>query len=102
MPVLAFETVVFDGAAKCVEQPALTPLKYDSIRFATVGDHNQLPPKVLSQTASNFRYEQSLFVWLQKNFQSLVHQPVSHSPHICQFSSANKKFHDTLLVAMTE
>ncbi|KAK9466782.1 SEN1 N terminal-domain-containing protein [Lipomyces arxii] len=70
---LTFETVIIDEAAQCVEISALIPLKYGCVRCAMVGDPNQLPPTVLSQTASKFNYEQSLFVRVQKNFPSAVH-----------------------------
>ncbi|KAK9461751.1 SEN1 N terminal-domain-containing protein [Lipomyces oligophaga] len=70
---LTFETVIVDEAAQCVELSALIPLKYGCLRCAMVGDPNQLPPTVLSQTAAKFLYEQSLFVRMQKNFPSSVH-----------------------------
>ncbi|KAK9245935.1 SEN1 N terminal-domain-containing protein [Lipomyces tetrasporus] len=96
---MTFETVIIDEAAQCVELSALIPLKYGCIRCAMVGDPNQLPPTVLSQTASKFQYEQSLFVRMQKNFPSSVHllsiQYRMH-PQISQFPSA--QFYDSLLI----
>ncbi|KAK9239547.1 SEN1 N terminal-domain-containing protein [Lipomyces kononenkoae] len=96
---MTFETVIIDEAAQCVELSALIPLKYGCIRCAMVGDPNQLPPTVLSQTASKFRYEQSLFVRMQRNFPSSVHllsiQYRMH-PQISQFPSA--QFYDSRLI----
>ncbi|KAK9495534.1 SEN1 N terminal-domain-containing protein [Lipomyces doorenjongii] len=96
---MTFETVIIDEAAQCVELSALIPLKYGCIRCAMVGDPNQLPPTVLSQTASKFQYEQSLFVRMQRNFPSSVHllsiQYRMH-PQISQFPSA--QFYDSRLI----
>ncbi|KAK9478537.1 SEN1 N terminal-domain-containing protein, partial [Lipomyces japonicus] len=96
---MTFETVIIDEAAQCVELSALIPLKYGCTRCAMVGDPNQLPPTVLSQTASRFQYEQSLFVRMQTNFPSSVHllsiQYRMH-PDISKFPSA--QFYDSRLI----
>ncbi|KAK9449021.1 SEN1 N terminal-domain-containing protein [Limtongia smithiae] len=96
---MVFETVIIDEAAQCVELSALIPLKYGCTRCAMVGDPNQLPPTVLSQTASKYRYEQSLFVRIQKNNPSAVNllsiQYRMH-PQISLFPSA--QFYDSKLI----
>lgn len=68
-----FETVIIDEAAQCIELSALIPLKYGCSKCVLVGDPKQLPPTVLSKMASQFQYEQSLFVRMQKNFPQHVH-----------------------------
>ncbi|KAK9470014.1 SEN1 N terminal-domain-containing protein [Dipodascopsis tothii] len=70
---LTFGSVVIDEAAQCIELSALIPLKYGCTKCIMVGDPNQLPPTVLSQAASKFLYEQSLFVRMQKNHPGSVH-----------------------------
>lgn len=70
---LKFETVIIDEAAQCVELSCLVPLKYGCRQCIMVGDPNQLPPTVLSQTAQNLNYEQSLFVRMFKRDQSRVY-----------------------------
>ncbi|MCJ1448723.1 MAG: DEAD-box type RNA helicase [Stictis urceolatum] len=68
-----FETVVVDEAAQCIELSALIPLKYGCSKCIMVGDPKQLPPTVLSRDAARFRYEQSLFVRMQKHQPKDVH-----------------------------
>ncbi|KAJ1924603.1 DEAD-box type RNA helicase [Tieghemiomyces parasiticus] len=63
----AFETVIIDEAAQSVELSCLIPLQYRCRRCILVGDPNQLPPTVISPEASNYLYNQSLFVRLQKS-----------------------------------
>ncbi|KAK9455857.1 SEN1 N terminal-domain-containing protein [Dipodascopsis uninucleata] len=96
---MTFDTVIIDEAAQCVELSALIPLKYGAKKCAMVGDPNQLPPTVLSPTASKYKYEQSLFVRMQKNFPSSVHllsiQYRMH-PEISKFPSA--QFYDRKLI----
>ncbi|KAJ6087960.1 hypothetical protein N7467_006874 [Penicillium canescens] len=68
-----FETVIIDEAAQCIELSALIPLKYGCSKCVLVGDPKQLPPTVLSKMASQFQYEQSLFVRMQQNHPRDVH-----------------------------
>ncbi|KAJ5092627.1 hypothetical protein NUU61_007497 [Penicillium alfredii] len=68
-----FETVIIDEAAQCIELSALIPLKYGCSKCVLVGDPKQLPPTVLSKMASQYQYEQSLFVRMQKNHPQDVH-----------------------------
>ncbi|KAJ2816813.1 DEAD-box type RNA helicase, partial [Coemansia furcata] len=67
-----FDTVIIDEAAQSVELSCLIPLKYGCERCILVGDPNQLPPTVLSQTAAQFMYNQSMFVRIQKGSPNLV------------------------------
>ncbi|KAI7863339.1 P-loop containing nucleoside triphosphate hydrolase protein [Spinellus fusiger] len=62
---VTFDTVIVDEAAQSIEISTLIPLKYDCRRCVLVGDPNQLPPTVLSQLASKYNYEQSLFMRLE-------------------------------------
>ncbi|AAS52799.2 AER115Wp [Eremothecium gossypii ATCC 10895] len=62
-----FDTVIVDEACQCTELSSIIPLRYGGKRCIMVGDPNQLPPTVLSGAASNFKYNQSLFVRMEKN-----------------------------------
>ncbi|KAF9970524.1 DEAD-box type RNA helicase [Actinomortierella ambigua] len=68
-----FETVIIDEAAQAVEISSLIPLKYNCKRCILVGDPNQLPPTVISQLATKYDYNQSLFVRIQNNSPSSVY-----------------------------
>ncbi|CCH62152.1 hypothetical protein TBLA_0G02100 [Henningerozyma blattae CBS 6284] len=62
-----FDTVIIDEACQCTELSSIIPLRYGGKRCIMVGDPNQLPPTVLSGAASDFNYNQSLFVRMEKN-----------------------------------
>ncbi|KAG0197395.1 DEAD-box type RNA helicase [Mortierella sp. GBA30] len=68
-----FETVIIDEAAQSVEISSLIPLKYGCKRCILVGDPNQLPPTVISQLATKYAYNQSLFVRIQGLAPTSVH-----------------------------
>jgi hypothetical protein len=70
---IQFSTVIIDEAAQAIELNTLIPLKYNASRIILVGDPNQLPPTVLSQIATDYSYEQSLFVRFQSCFPSAIH-----------------------------
>ncbi|CAG8644296.1 613_t:CDS:2, partial [Funneliformis caledonium] len=70
---MQFSTVIVDEAAQAIELNTLIPLKYNANRIILVGDPNQLPPTVLSQIATNYLYEQSLFVRFQRCFPEAIH-----------------------------
>lgn len=70
---LDFEMVIIDEAAQSIELSSLIPLKFRCQRCIMVGDPQQLPPTVLSQEACKYRYNQSLFVRLQKHRPDAVH-----------------------------
>jgi hypothetical protein len=58
---LSFSWVIIDEAAQCVELDTLIPLKYNCTKCVLVGDPQQLPATILSDTAKRFNYDQSLF-----------------------------------------
>ncbi|KAJ7095873.1 SEN1 N terminal-domain-containing protein [Mycena belliarum] len=70
---LEIEMVIIDEASQATELSALIPLKYQPRHSILVGDPQQLPPTVLSQEASRFRYNESLFVRLQKSSPNSMH-----------------------------
>ncbi|CAI2170417.1 1129_t:CDS:2 [Funneliformis geosporum] len=70
---IQFSTVIVDEAAQAIELNTLIPLKYNANRIILVGDPNQLPPTVLSQIATTYLYEQSLFVRFQRCFPEAIH-----------------------------
>lgn len=88
---MKFDQVIIDEACQCVELSAMIPLRYGCKRCIMVGDPNQLPPTVLSQKAASFRYEESLFVRMQRNNPESVYlldvQYRMH-PDISKFPSA--------------
>ncbi|KAH7037379.1 SEN1 N terminal-domain-containing protein [Microdochium trichocladiopsis] len=94
-----FETVIIDEAAQCVELSALIPLKYGCTKCILVGDPKQLPPTVLSQSAAQYGYDQSLFVRMQRRSPKDIHlldtQYRMH-PEISKFPS--QEFYERKLV----
>lgn len=59
---------IMDEASQCVEPEALIPLKFGFTKLVMVGDPAQLPATVLSRTAKEHDYHQSLFKRLFKTF----------------------------------
>ena len=47
-----FTCCIVDEAGQCTEPEALIPLEYGVRKLVLVGDHNQLPPTVMSQVRS--------------------------------------------------
>ncbi|KAJ1510319.1 DEAD-box type RNA helicase, partial [Coelomomyces lativittatus] len=72
LPKDAFDIVIIDEAAQCVELSALIPLKFGVKKCIFVGDPNQLPPTVFSLHAKDYFYEKSLFVRIQENREQSV------------------------------
>ncbi|KAG8858629.1 DEAD-box type RNA helicase [Serendipita sp. 411] len=70
---LDFDLVIIDEAAQAIELSSLIPLKFSSNHCVMVGDPQQLPPTVISQTATKHGYNQSLFVRLQKALPDRIH-----------------------------
>ncbi|SMN21961.1 similar to Saccharomyces cerevisiae YLR430W SEN1 Presumed helicase required for RNA polymerase II transcription termination and processing of RNAs [Maudiozyma saulgeensis] len=86
---IKFDTVIIDEACQCTELSSIIPLRYGGKRCIMVGDPNQLPPTVLSGAASNFKYNQSLFVRMEKNttpyllnVQYRMHPDISRFPSL--------------------
>ncbi|KAM6494154.1 SEN1 N terminal domain containing protein [Amanita muscaria] len=95
-----FDTIVIDEAAQAIEISSLIPLRYKCRRCIMVGDPQQLPPTVISQDAGRYRYNQSLFVRLQKqrpeavqllSIQYRMHPEISCLPSQLFYQ---KKLHD--------
>lgn len=88
---MKFDQVIIDEACQCVELSAIIPLRYGCKKCIMVGDPNQLPPTVLSQAAASYKYEESLFVRMQRNNPNSVYlldvQYRMH-PAISEFPSA--------------
>lgn len=96
---MSCDTVIIDEACQCTELSAIIPLRYGFERCIMVGDPNQLPPTVLSQTAASFNYDQSLFVRMQKNHPEsiyLLNVQYRMHPHISEFPS--EEFYNSRLV----
>ncbi|QBM87298.1 senataxin [Metschnikowia aff. pulcherrima] len=88
---MKFDQVIIDEACQCVELSAIIPLRYGCKKCVMVGDPNQLPPTVLSQKAASYKYEESLFVRMQKNnLDSIYLLDVQYRmhPEISRFPSA--------------
>ncbi|KAI0269828.1 SEN1 N terminal-domain-containing protein [Gloeopeniophorella convolvens] len=73
LETLEFDMIIIDEAAQAIELSSLIPLKYNVARCIMVGDPQQLPPTVISQEATRYLYNQSLFVRLQKLHPEAVH-----------------------------
>lgn len=70
---IKFDQVIVDEACQCVELSAIIPLRYGCKKCVMVGDPNQLPPTVLSQKAASLKYEESLFVRMQRKHPESVY-----------------------------
>ncbi|KAI0304428.1 SEN1 N terminal-domain-containing protein [Multifurca ochricompacta] len=73
LEALEFDMIIIDEAVQAIELSSLIPLKYNVARCVMVGDPQQLPPTVISQEATKYFYNQSLFVRLQKLHPDAVH-----------------------------
>ncbi|SCV02658.1 LAMI_0H01640g1_1 [Lachancea mirantina] len=93
-----FDTVIIDEACQCTELSSIIPLRYGGRRCIMVGDPNQLPPTVLSGAASKFKYNQSLFVRMEKKCNPyLLDVQYRMHPSISKFPSSEfygGKLHD--------
>ncbi|MCO5611008.1 hypothetical protein L7F22_065256 [Adiantum nelumboides] len=88
-----FDAVVIDEAAQALEPATLIPLqllKMSHAKCIMVGDPKQLPATVISQMASRYSFECSLFERLQKGGHpvSLLNVQYRMHPDICEFPSA--------------
>ena len=85
----SFDCVVIDEAAQAIEVQTLIPLKYECKRCVMVGDDRQLSATVISQTATRFEYQQSLFSRLRKCGVSVKVIQIQYRmhPHIRLFPS---------------
>eukprot|EP01018_Ginkgo_biloba_P027712 Gb_33974 [translate_table: standard] len=95
-----FDAVVIDEAAQALEPATLIPLQLlrsTSARCVMVGDPKQLPATVLSQLASKFSYECSMFERLQRADYPVTMLSTQYRmhPEICRFPSAH--FYDNQL-----
>ena len=85
----SFDCVVIDEAAQAIEVQTLIPLKYECKRCVMVGDDRQLSATVISQSASRYEYQQSLFSRLRKCGVSVKVIQIQYRmhPHIRLFPS---------------
>ncbi|XP_030499717.2 uncharacterized protein LOC115715063 isoform X1 [Cannabis sativa] len=87
-----FDAVVIDEAAQALEPATLIPLqllKSNGVKCIMVGDPKQLPATVLSNVASKFLFECSMFERLQKAGHPVVMLTKQYRmhPEICWFPS---------------
>ncbi|XP_058780353.1 uncharacterized protein LOC131653997 isoform X3 [Vicia villosa] len=87
-----FDAVVIDEAAQALEPATLIPLqllKSNGTQCIMVGDPKQLPATVLSNVASKFRYECSMFERLQRAGHPVIMLTEQYRMHpdICKFPS---------------
>eukprot|EP00835_Amoeboradix_gromovi_P000478 NODE_17_length_41373_cov_0.337016.p2 type:complete len:879 gc:universal NODE_17_length_41373_cov_0.337016:8591-5955(-) len=64
---MTFETVVIDEATQATEPESLIPLIMGCKRAVLIGDHEQLPPVIMSKTVAKAGLTVSLFERLVKN-----------------------------------
>ncbi|XVF23314.1 hypothetical protein REPUB_Repub13aG0026900 [Reevesia pubescens] len=96
-----FDAVVIDEAAQALEPATLIPLqllKSRGTKCIMVGDPKQLPATVLSNVASKFMYECSMFERLQRAGHPVVMLTEQYRmhPEICRFPSMH--FYDNKLL----
>ncbi|KAG5237987.1 P-loop containing nucleoside triphosphate hydrolases superfamily [Salix suchowensis] len=96
-----FDAVVIDEAAQALEPATLIPLqllKSNGTKCIMVGDPKQLPATVLSNVASKFLYECSMFERLQRAGHpvTMLTKQYRMHPEICQFPSLH--FYDSKLM----
>ncbi|XP_010462744.1 PREDICTED: uncharacterized protein LOC104743346 [Camelina sativa] len=96
-----FDAVVIDEAAQALEPATLIPLqllKSRGTKCIMVGDPKQLPATVLSNVASKFMYECSMFERLQRAGYPILMltQQYRMHPEICRFPSMH--FYDGKLL----
>ncbi|PKA56592.1 putative helicase MAGATAMA 3 [Apostasia shenzhenica] len=96
-----FDVVVIDEAAQALEPASLIPLqllKSNGAKCIMVGDPKQLPATVLSNVASKFLYECSMFERMQKAGYpvTLLTEQYRMHPEICSFPSCH--FYDNKLL----
>ncbi|KAF8389472.1 hypothetical protein HHK36_026167 [Tetracentron sinense] len=96
-----FDAVVIDEAAQALEPATLIPLqllKSNGTKCIMVGDPKQLPATVLSNVASKFLYQCSMFERLQRAGHPVIMLTEQYRmhPEICQFPSLH--FYDKKLL----
>ncbi|KAK8514255.1 hypothetical protein V6N13_063157 [Hibiscus sabdariffa] len=96
-----FDAVVIDEAAQALEPATLIPLqllKSRGTKCIMVGDPKQLPATVLSNVASKYMYECSMFERLQRAGHPVVMLTEQYRmhPEICRFPSMH--FYDNKLL----
>lgn len=96
-----FDAVVIDEAAQALEPATLIPLqllKSNGTKCIMVGDPKQLPATVLSNVASKFLYECSMFERLQRAGHpvTMLTKQYRMHPEICRFPSLH--FYDSKLM----
>ncbi|KAH7865286.1 hypothetical protein Vadar_004656 [Vaccinium darrowii] len=96
-----FDAVVIDEAAQALEPATLIPLQLLKSKGATcimVGDPKQLPATVLSNVASKYLYQCSMFERLQRAGHPVIMLTEQYRmhPEICRFPSLH--FYDKKLV----
>ncbi|KAE8709137.1 hypothetical protein F3Y22_tig00110332pilonHSYRG00979 [Hibiscus syriacus] len=96
-----FDAVVIDEAAQALEPATLIPLqllKSRGTKCIMVGDPKQLPATVLSNVASKYMYECSMFERLQRAGHPIVMLTKQYRmhPEICRFPSLH--FYDNKLL----
>ncbi|XP_020965936.1 uncharacterized protein LOC107617542 isoform X4 [Arachis ipaensis] len=96
-----FDAVVIDEAAQALEPATLIPLqllKSSGTKCIMVGDPKQLPATVLSNVASKYLYECSMFERLQRAGHPVIMLTEQYRmhPEICRFPSLH--FYDNKLL----
>lgn len=92
---MQFNKVVIDEACQCIELSAIIPLRYGCHQCIMVGDPNQLPPTVLSQSAASYSYDRSLFVRMQTtNPNSVYLLDIQYRMHPSISVFPSKSFYD--------
>ncbi|KAL1748411.1 SEN1 N terminal-domain-containing protein [Schizophyllum fasciatum] len=93
-----FQMIIIDEAAQAIELSSLIPFKFSCSHCVLVGDEKQLPPTVISMQATKFRYNQSLFVRLQRQSPKAVNLlSIQYRMHPAISALPSKVFYDSRL-----
>ncbi|KAI5896492.1 uncharacterized protein SCHCODRAFT_01200004 [Schizophyllum commune H4-8] len=93
-----FQMIIIDEAAQAIELSSLIPFKFSCSHCVLVGDEKQLPPTVISMQATKFRYNQSLFVRLQRQSPNAVNLlSIQYRMHPSISALPSKVFYDSRL-----
>jgi predicted DNA helicase len=89
------KVLIVDEAAQATEPSCLIPLRFNSPLCIMVGDPHQLPPTVISQEATKFKYDYSLFARVYKNHPQYAHLlSIQYRMHPAISAMPSKLFYD--------
>jgi len=98
---MSFDTVIIDEASQSTVPSAMIP-GIKAVKIIVAGDHNQLPPTIISENAKNI-LEKSFFEIMYENYPEKINRLIIQyrmNTKIAGFSS--KYFYDSMLLSSNE